>query len=445
MSRYQVYFSKEMIRNIIQTDFLEARELFSITLLPLLLVCVLLAWAVFKLHIRRCPWKQCLLWRAGAIATALTMVGLSLWPVLKEMLPLLREHKELRYLVTPANYIVSTIRVINKDYFGDKRNRPLAILDPNPVQSDHATQRKPIAVVLVLGEAVRAQNWGLNGYARQTTPRLAAKEVINFSNFASAGTDTATSLPAMFSVYGRADYNQDKIEHTESLLHLLNRAGVSTLWRDNQSGDKGVDSGLPFQNMGEIGNAQFANGSRYFDEILLTGLNEKIDAMKGDALIVLHMLGNHGPAYFERYPDAFRKWTPVCDSTDLAQAGKDAVINSYDNAILYTDYVIAKTIDQIAEIESHDTAVIYVSDHGESLGENGIFLHGLPYWMAPEEQTHVPMCMWFSKGLAQSQHINLNLLRLRAAEPASHDYLFHTLLKLLDVKTTAYNPNRDLL
>lgn len=445
MSRYQVYFNRDMIRNILETDLKEASELLSWRLLIVVPPAAFFTWLIIRLKFPRVGWRQSLLRRAGALVAALAIVSLSLWPVLSQMLPLLRAHKELRYLVTPSNFIVSTVRVLSEDLSSPDEDAPRAVLDPNPRQSAHAAQRKPVVIVLVVGETVRAQNWGLNGYARQTTPLLAKRKVINFSDFTSSGTDTATALPAMFSINGRHDYNRKEIKGTESLLHLVNRAGVATLWRDNQSGDKGVDLGLPFEDMAEIGNPDLKNGNRYFDEILLDQLDTRISGMEGDGLIVLHMLGNHGPAYFERYPDSFRKWTPTCDSSDISQASHEAVINTYDNAILYTDYVLSRAIDLLEGISDHDTALIYVSDHGESLGENGLYLHGLPMLIAPAEQTHVPMVFWMSPGFAASQNIDPACLEARARKPASHDYLFHTVLNLLDIETAVYNPEWDLL
>lgn len=445
MSRFHVYFNRDMIRNIFETDIKEASELLSWGLLIWLAPAITFAWLVARLNFLRSGWRGTLLWRGGGLLAALGMVVLSLWPVLSQMLPILRAHKELRYLVTPSNYIVSAVRVASEDLSSPVGNEPRHVLDPNPRQSVHAARRKPVVLVVVVGETVRAQNWGLNGYKRQTTPMLAERDVINFIDVTSSGTDTATSLPAMFSLNGRHDYNRKEIKGSESLLHLVHRAGVNTLWRDNQSGDKGVDFGLPYENMADPGNPAFRNGNRYFDEILLDQLDGRIASMEGDALIVLHMLGNHGPAYFERYPDAFRRWTPTCDSSDLSQASHEAIINTYDNAILYTDYVLAKAIDLLAGIRDHDAALIYVSDHGESLGENGIYLHGLPMLIAPGEQTHVPMFIWISPGFTRSQQIDTDCLQTRAREPASHDLLFHTILDLLDIDSTVYNPEWDLV
>lgn len=445
MDTYRVYFDKSMIRNILETDFKEATELLSWKFLLLMLPAIPPLWILSKLKLVRPSIGKAILWRAGGIACAFAMVAVSLWPVMREMLPVLRSNKELRYLVTPSNYIVSFVRVASQDLLEERTHLPREVLDPSPRQSPHARQRKPVVLVLVVGETVRAANWGLNGYARQTTPLLAQRDVINFPSVTSSGTDTATSLPAMFSLNGRHNYNRKQIVQRESLLHLINRAGVTTLWRDNQSGDKRVNEGLPYEDMSEPGDPSLKNGDRYFDEILLNGLVEKIDAMEGDALIVLHMLGNHGPAYFQRYPASFEQWTPVCDSPDLAACEVEEVVNAYDNAILYTDYVLARAIDLIGGLQSHDAALLYVSDHGESLGEKGVYLHGLPLAIAPDTQTHVPAFLWMAPAFASSQGIDTAALRARADQPVSHDHLFHTILNLLDVESQVYDADWDLL
>ncbi|MDP1534624.1 MAG: sulfatase-like hydrolase/transferase, partial [Rubrivivax sp.] len=91
-----------------------------------------------------------------------------------------------------------------------------------------------------------------------------------------------------------------------------------------------------------------------------------------------------------------------------------------------------------------DSALIYVSDHGESLGENNLFLHGIPYAIAPLVQTRVPMLMWTSAGFSKASGVDVDCLRQRAAQPVAHDHLFHTLLALLDVRTALYEPAWDV-
>lgn len=157
------------------------------------------------------------------------------------------------------------------------------------------------------------------------------------------------------------------------------------------------------------------------------------------------MLGNHGPAYFERYPEQFKRWQPTCDTADLASCSQESIVNTYDNAILYTDAVLARALDELSTITTHDTGLIYVSDHGESLGEHNLFLHGLPYFMAPDEQKKVPMIFWSSKGLSEQLALDDECMQSKKEQAISHDYLFSTVLSLFDVKTKSYHKKYDLL
>ena len=306
--------------------------------------------------------------------------------------------------------------------------------------------------MLVVGETARAANWGLNGYARQTTPRLAARsDVVSFQSVTSCGTNTEVSLPCMFSALGRRHYDEERIRGSESLLHILQRVGIQVFWRDNQSGCKGVCDGLPSELISAATAPAACNGARCLDEGLLQGLEERLQRQFGaaagvDQLVVLHQLGNHGPAYDSRYPDAFRRFGPVCATADLHQCSREQIVNAYDNALLYTDHVLANAIESLqGQSATHDTALLNVTDHGESLGENGLYLHGMPYAIAPEVQTRVPMLLWLSPGFTQRQRLDLACVRARATQPASHDNLFHTLLGMLSVDTKLYVPDADLL
>ncbi len=248
---------------------------------------------------------------------------------------------------------------------------------------------------------------------------------------------------------GRRDYDEDRVRGSQSLLHVLARAGVGVEWLDNQSGCKGVCEGLPVQEMVQLDPPGLCRDGRCLDEALLAGLPERLARAAnkpGSQLLVLHMLGNHGPSYFRRYPPAFEQFMPACQQDDLARCSQGEIVNAYDNALLYTDHVLARLIDGLqAGAQQVDSVVLYVSDHGESLGEKGLYLHGLPYAIAPEVQTRVPMFIWFSPGLKGADRPDPDCLRLHAQAPAMHDHLFHTLLGLLDVQTRIYEPNWDLL
>jgi len=441
MNTYAVHLDPPMLRNLVETDIKEAGELLAPGMLLYVLYAVIAIGLISRFDIRRVNWRQAALTRAAALLAALGMSAAGLWLASAELIPAIREHKELRYLVTPANYLYSLGRVLTAQVAAPGTAQARERIAPDAQRGDGA--RKPLALVLVVGETVRAANWGLNDYERQTTPELAARQVINFPEVTSCGTDTAISLPCMFSLIGRQRYDESAIRRQESLLHVLQRVGVSVRWRENQSGCKGVCDGLPVDNLAHAKIPGLCDGERCFDEVLLNGLPQIIENAAGDIIVILHMLGNHGPAYFRRYPENFRQWTPTCDTTDLARCSREALVNTYDNAVLYTDHVLAQAIDQLAQITSHDTALLYVSDHGESLGEKGLYLHGMPYAIAPAEQTRVPMIFWLSPAVAAG--LPAGCLARRAAQPASHDHLFHTVLKLFAVDTVAYNPQLDLL
>jgi lipid A ethanolaminephosphotransferase len=176
---------------------------------------------------------------------------------------------------------------------------------------------------------------------------------------------------------------------------------------------------------------------------MLVGLQEYIDAHpKGEIVIVLHQMGNHGPAYYKRYPKSFEKFSPVCKSNQLEQCTQSQITNAYDNAILYTDYFLSKVIGLLkANDEKFATAMFYVSDHGESLGENGLYLHGFPYAIAPEAQKHVPAVMWFGK----QYEIKKEIVKRNASKAYNHDFLYHTMLGMLEVNTSIYRPELDIL
>ncbi len=445
MNQFGVYIDMAMVRNAMETDLKESSELLDLKMLPYLLTSAVITWGLLKLKIKAEGLRQALWKRLLALLAALSLAALGLWPVSGELIPLIREQKELRFLVTPANLLIATPRVIAEKLSADPLQQGREIIGADAKQTPAATQRQPMALILVVGETVRAANWGLNGYARQTTPYLKQAEVINFPEATSCGTDTATSVPCMFSINGKRNYNQAEISRRESLLHLLNRAGVEVLWRDNQSGCKGVCEGLPLENIQANENPKLCNGKRCFDEILIDGLKEKISHHKGDVLIVLHMLGNHGPAYFERYPPEFAQWQPTCDTTDLASCTQSAIVNTYDNAVLYTDHVLAQTIAALRQIKSHSTGLIYLSDHGESLGEKGLYLHGVPYAIAPAEQTHIPFVLWFSDQFKADRHLDSACLVAKTQRPVSHDNLFHTVLGLFQVQTDSFDPALNLM
>ena len=445
MGTFTVFLDPSMLRNVLRTDTKEAAELFTPGMLSYLLIFAVAPLLVlWRLRIRREPLRRALLIRLGSLLLAVLLCVGSLLLIFQDFAPLMRNHKEIRYLITPANYLYSLARVLGADASSATRARMPIGLDAVKAES-WQQRKKPALFVIVVGETARAANWGLSGYARQTTPELAQLDVINFNQVTSCGTNTEVSVPCLFSMYGRSNYDEDKIRGSESLLNVIARAGLRVVWRDNQSGCKGVCEGVEEQKLGSSKVPELCDGERCLDEILLHGLDTLLADHQGNLVLVLHQLGNHGPAYYKRYPPAMRRFEPVCETPDLAKCSRESVVNAYDNALLYTDHMLAQTIAFLKkQSANYDTAMIYLSDHGESLGENGLYLHGVPYSIAPSVQTRVPMVMWFSPGYAQSFALDVDCLRRRASEPAAHDHLFHSVLGLLDIQSEVYDRTLDL-
>ena len=419
MSSYHIYLDADMLRNVLATDHKESRELITPTLIaPLLLLALA---------------PMLLLWRVQLRGAMLSF---------QEMSSLMRNQREVRYLATPGNFLLGLPKALRGD--NPIQRAPKLPIGTDAKATPRAAGSRPRLLVIVMGETARAQNWGLNGYAKQTTPELAQAGVINFPDMHSCGTSTEVSLPCLFSPYGRHDYDEKKIRAHQSLLHVLDHAGIATLWRDNQSGCKGVCEGLEMQPLDDAKHPTLCANGRCMDEILIDDLATQVRARPGDRVVVLHQLGNHGPSYFERYPARFRRFTPTCDTPDLGKCSREQITNSYDNALLYTDHLLSRTIGTLKGMDDYDTAMIYLSDHGESLGEKGLYLHGVPYAIAPQEQTRVPMTMWFSPSFAANRGLNLACVRARAGKYTDHDNLFPSVLGLMQVKTSVYERDRDL-
>jgi lipid A ethanolaminephosphotransferase len=377
---------------------------------------------------------------------ALVLAVVAVLPVNRDVTSMMRNHRELRYLVTPGNLIwgfattsagsVRDIRAPREPVGRDARLMHVAL-----------AEHKHRVFVLVIGETARAANFSLLGYARPTTPELAKLDVIPFRDVTSCGTSTEVSVPCLFSEWGRQDYDEHRIRNSEGLLDVLARAGYAVKWLDNQSGCKGVcqGRGIEYEKLGAEMAPDLCHGGECYDGILVRQLQAELLDVRRDTVIVLHMMGNHGPAYFRRYPPEFRRFTPDCATAELRDCTREQVVNAYDNAILYTDHVLAGVVNTLkAHGGTLDSAMLYVSDHGESLGEGGLYLHGLPYSIAPETQTHVPMIAWVSPGFSTDEGVSAHCVSGRSDDRLSHDNVFHSVLGLMDVQTAAYRLDRDV-
>jgi lipid A ethanolaminephosphotransferase len=446
MDRYSVYMDRAMLRNVLATNYKEAGELLGWGFAGhLLMFGVIPAGLLWVPSLKRRPFRRAALVRIGWVAGSLVLGVASLLLVFADFGSLMRNHREIRHLITPGNIVAS---LAGNAWGRAKRpNQPRIVVGADAAMPALAPGKRPALFVLVIGETARAQNFSLNGYGRATNPQLARHDVINYPNATACGTSTEVSLPCMFSHFGRAHYDEEKILTHESVLHVLARAGVKVLWRDNQSGCKTVCDGLPVEQLDHAKVDALCPEGQCLDEVLLRGMDQVLRDRQGNLLVVMHQLGSHGPAYFKRYPAAFKTFTPACETDDLRRCSTAEIVNAYDNSLLYTDYFLGKLIDYLGEAaKTRDTAMLYVSDHGESLGERGLYLHGVPWSIAPDVQTRVPFVLWLSPAFRAGRGVDAECLRAQARQQAvSHDYLFHSLLGLFGVTTQAYDAGLDLV
>ena len=434
MGSYGVVIDTTMMTNVLQTDPREVRDLLSWRLLAgvglLAGVPLLLLWRVPVARTRVGPQAGRNL--IGLIAALLVLAAL-LFALFADLSATMRNHRSMRYLINPVNSLYALV-----DLAVQSNAKPAG--PPLPIGLDaritpRAAGSLPPLLVLVIGETARADHFALNGYARPTNPELSAQgSVLSFRNVMSCGTSTATSLPCMFSHLGKAGFESRERDH-ENLLDLVQRAGMAVLWIDNQAGCKGLCERVP--------HAETCSGDDCMDEAMLQGLDTRIEALPAEArargvLVVLHQMGSHGPAYFKRSPPDRKPFMPECTTNVLQQCDRDTLINGYDNSIVYTDHVLAQTIVWLRHNQArYDTTLLYVSDHGESLGENNLYLHGLPYSVAPVEQKHVPMLLWPVTGP------NADCLRAQRDVALTHDNLFHSALGVLGISASEYKPQLD--
>ena len=441
---YAVIMDPAMVQNILKTDAREAAELFSWELVGAVLFWSLPAvFAVWWVRIAREKWLRATLIRVLSVLGAVLLAGLMLWPVSRDLTSFMRNEREARYQITPVNLIYGL--AANLGAAASERAGPRTPLGTD-AHVARATGEMPRVLVLVVGETARAANFSLFGYTHFTNPQLAHKDILAFSDVHSCGTSTEVSVPCMFSRLGRSDYDARAIRRSEGLLDVLSHAGYAVLWFDNQSGCKGVcqGAGIQFRKIPVNADPRLCRAGECHDEILVKYLDAELSRVTRDTVIVLHMIGNHGPAYFRRYPPAFRLFTPDCETDQLRDCTGDEVVNAYDNAIVYTDFVLSRIVGILsARGTALDSSMLYVSDHGESLGEGGLYLHGIPYSIAPSTQTHVPMIAWISPARAAGG-LDLGCARGRVNEKFSHDNLFDTALGLLDVSTSVYRRERDI-
>ncbi len=449
MLSYGVVIDTSMIINTLQTDPREARDLMNWRLLAMVAgLGVAPAWWLWRqpLAYPKLP-RQLLINGASALLSVLLLGG-TLLLMFQDFSSLMRNHTQLRYLLNPLNSIYGLAEAGTLPW--RQAQEPFKLLGEDArLGPSYQGQGKPPLVLLVLGETARSGNFGINGYGRDTTPELAQLGVVSQRNAWSCGTSTAASEPCMFSHLGREGFNKAK-GRQEGLLDVLQRAGLAVLWLDNQSGCKGVCDRVSQVSTTALKVPGLCDGGECLDEVMLHELEQRIAALpaaqrRQGVVLVMHQMGSHGPAYFKRSPAAFKRFTPECRSNNLPECDRPSVINAYDNSIAYTDHFLAKAIAWLRGQDSQaSTALVYVSDHGESLGENNLYLHGLPYAVAPDVQKKVPWISWLSPAFEKRLSLPSACLRQQLERPLSHDHYFHSVLGLLDVQTSVYRRELDL-
>lgn len=442
MQAYGVLIDRDMVANVLQTDVAEARELLTWELAAWVGLGAVLPTALLaRIRLQRRPMGRALGWKLGALALAVLCIAASAAPFLKSYASVARNQRDLRWRLAPLNVLNAVQGYAKRQFAGPTRLTAVGVDAARPF----AASEKPKLLVLMVGETARGANFSMFGYRRATTPLMAARsDVFGFDNVTSCGTSTAVSLPCMFLDVGQRGFDSGMGTRRETLLDVLNRSGVMTHWRDNNSGCKGVCDRVSTEDVSRAHVAGLCSTTECWDERLLVGLQERLDRIEHDTLLVLHMKGSHGPAYAQRYPPRFGVFQPVCSSSSLDSCSQQSIVNAYDNTLRYTDHVLDRTIDLLqANADRFEVGMVYVSDHGESLGERGIYLHGLPYPIAPAEQKRIPLLVWL--GDPRAWHLEPSCIGDQKSKPYSHDNLFHSVLGLMEVSTTAYRQERDML
>ena len=448
-----VLIDQDMARNILATDAREIKAYVSGAFALHLLLCWLLPAALLlAVQISRtgtaAEFRRAVAVAIGVLVVALAGAALNA----KSVLLVAREHRELRYYMVPTYPLYAF--ALHAAERAQTKSGPTRRIATDATRS-LADTRRPLVMVLVVGETARSMSFALNGYARPTNPLLAQQHVVSFTQVSSCGTSTAISVPCMFSQHGRGDFNVDAAANEENLLDVLQRVNVAVSWIDNNSGCKGVCDRVPTLNVDNASGGADSTApadapcpaTGCYDSSLVHALRNTLQNSTAprDRLIVLHSRGSHGPDYANRVPPQFKRFLPECGERDVASCSRQQIVNAYDNTIVYTDHILATMITDLqVHAQRFDVLLLYVSDHGESLGEHGVYLHGFPYRIAPKEQTQVPLIVWANEGFYARRGLSFTCLQGARDKPLTHDTLFHTVLSVFDVQTTSIDAAFDL-
>ena len=445
MMKYRVLFDGDMIQNIFETNQSEAFAYVNAPIIIWVLLTGLLPAAlIFFVKIEYAStWYKGIAQRLLSMFFSLVIVGIIAALYYQDYASIGRNNQTLNREIVPANFMYSTSKYLYRRYMAE----PIPFVTLGDDATRVTKKDKPTLMFLVVGETARGKNFSMNGYEKDTNPFTSKSGgVISFNDVRSCGTATAVSVPCMFSNMGRKEFDDNRARNSEGLLDVLQKTGISIFWKENDGGCKGVCDRVPNIEIEPKDHPKFCDKNTCYDEVVLQDLDSEIAQMKGDKLVGFHLIGSHGPTYYKRYPDAHRQFTPDCPRSDIENCTDEELTNTYDNTIRYTDFVIAEMIAKLKTYEDkYNTALLYVSDHGESLGALGLYLHGTPYKFAPDDQTRVPMQVWMSPGFTKEKGVDMACLQQKAADTRySHDNIFSSVLGIWDVKTSVYEKGLDI-
>ena len=431
MSEYGIIIDADMIINAIETDTAEARDQLSWSFFETFITLGVIP-SLLLTYIKLPPSSAATKIKQGIVAAtcfSVLAVGIA-YTSYDDFASLFRNHRDVKYRVAPFNVISATVSALKR-----KLETPTQFIRLGQDAFQVSTSEKPRVMVIVLGETARADHFSINNYARLTTPSLNAlmtsEPIFSYKSATSCGTATAISVPCMFS-FLTADNYSDVARNSSNVLDVLETAGINATWIENNSGCKDVCNRIKTVKMSE----SRCEESQCYDIDMLEPLQSWLSNLHQDSIIVLHQMGSHGPAYYERSPNEMKRFLPECKSQELSSCSVDEITNAYDNSLLVTDELVSQVIKLLKSHTELDSSMMYVSDHGESLGDNGIYLHGLPNWIAPEEQRHIPWIVWPSDEFNVSKH--------ETGATISHDNFSHTILGYFNVEASVYDEHLDL-
>ncbi len=446
---YGAQFDVTMLQNLLETDPAEAADLINPSFLMVIIVvgCIP-AYLIYKIKSTYQTFFKQLINNILQLVLYFVLSFASAYAYYAELSSFVRNGEpQISNSLLPTALVYSTYKNLIAHHLESKIEKKL--LDPNAkiLNIEKTEGDKPLVVVVVIGETAREVSFSQKDEGMENVKEtlIGRKDSLYFSNFWSCGTNTALSVPCMFSIYSKEEYKRSMNKEFENVAELISRVGYDVVWRNNNSGCKGICNQLIKDPITLENSKAFHNDGVFYDQALVEDLAERISKKSTDQVLFLHQLGSHGPTYFKRVPKRHKVLQPACESADFSQCENIEIVNAYNNSVLYTKYTLNNAINSLEKLQDdYNILLLYMSDHGESTGKNGMYLHGIPYFMAPDEQTHIPAFIWVSKGFAAQKGIDMQCMKDKQQQRLSHDNLSHTLLGLLNIDTTVYSKSLDL-